>query len=261
MVSGQGYIALPELFYSEFVFFCALLYAKRPWSPKSFSSRKAFMHTPLKILFILLVFSNVLHSTGIVLIDPAGHAKDPGRQLHHTSERAEVFTWADNLKHELEKKHDDVRVVLTRGPGDEIVTLQNASFANRLPANLFIRLHLYKHNKEKPHLTVYYLTFDPILDQANPTHEPIDFIPVWQAHQANYAKTVACVTNLVQNCKSLASDLFLCDGPYGLPLKPLIGISAPALLIECGVGHDNEWRQVVPTLVTGITDLYPLLGF
>lgn len=189
----------------------------------------------------------------LIMIDPAGHAKNPGRRLHKSYERAETYKCAEALKNELEKNYN-VRVVLTRDVGQEIVPLQNASFANRLNVDFFLRINFFVQEAAKPKLYFYHLVFDPIIDTVQRPFDPLAFVPVNQAHFKNIRHTTA----LANQFASLLADsqyqtLFDVSKPYGLPLKPLVGIVAPALLVEMSLpSHDNQWADLVQPLAKSI---------
>jgi hypothetical protein len=210
----------------------------------------------LRIFFFALVLASNIHATDttkIIMIDPAGDAKNTGRHLHGSLERAETYKCALELKTSLEKQFSNVRVILTRAPGDEIVPLQNASFANRLDVDFFIRLQLYHEYAEKPKIYLYQLIFDPILDMAHHAQNQITFIPVQQAHFQNI-KTTTLLTEQIKSALSTRETQisFDCYGVYGLPIKPLVGIIAPAITVEMGLLADNNWQLFISPLVEGI---------
>jgi len=184
------------------------------------------------------------------MIDPAGHAKQPGRQLHHGYERAETFKCAQALKRNLEQ-HDDIRVLLTRAPGEEIVPLQNASFANRSNAALFISLQFYKETSEKPRVTLYYMMIDSILDNAKQPKETPCFVSIDQAHRHFVGQSKQYGATILHQLSSLQSWLI---GPkvIGLPLINLHGIAAPALCVEVGLHRDDQWQDLIEPLSKGI---------
>jgi N-acetylmuramoyl-L-alanine amidase len=211
------------------------------------------------LICIFLGIGPLKASPLLVMIDPAGHSKDTGRKLHQGYERAETYQWAEALKKGLESQLSYVRVILTRAPGDEIVDLQNASFANRRKVNLFIRLQLYPEASEKPQLHLYYHLMDPLIDGIKKTTEPFLFIPIHQAHFAALGTSKYYATQLQSffSAPSIIKQLD-CHATLGLPLKPLTGIQAPALLLELGVHHDHDWSLALEYLVQGIASLLTL---
>lgn len=207
----------------------------------------------IAILFAIGLQAHAPTWSKLIMIDPAGHAKSPGRKLHKNYERAETYKCAEALKRSLEQNFH-VRVILTRDPGDEIVPLQNASFANRLNIDFFLRINFYTKDLPKPKLGLYNLVFDPIIDTVNRPFNPQAFIPVNQAH----FKCVSLTKSLASQMTSLLGaahyqKLFDIGQPCSLPLKPLVGITAPALLLEaCLPWQDDQWNDLVTPLAESI---------
>jgi N-acetylmuramoyl-L-alanine amidase len=202
-------------------------------------------------LFLALTASNLmLAKSKLIMLDPAGHAKDTGRQLHHGYERAETYKCAETIKRGLERL-DDVRVILSRTPGEELVPLQNASFANRFNADLVIRLSFYKETADKAKINLYYLQIDGLDDKSKSTNNP--FTPINQAHLDNIQTSLNYAQKLGNTlCDSTYQSLLTCADPKGLPLKPLIGIVSPAILIEIGLPKDDQWQSLVDALISSL---------
>lgn len=188
----------------------------------------------------------------VIMIDPAGHAKQTGHRLVQSYERAEMFQCAEAMKRSLESRFN-VRVILTRGPGEEIIPLQNASFANRLEVDFFLRLHCFHHEQERPRLWLYHLIFDPMMDRAQRKHDQLSFTPVFQAHFYKSNESFGLGKDMMSYFSGSAGQKS-CDiaGLYGVPLKPLIGIVAPALVVEIGLSADDQWRGLVDLLAESI---------
>ena len=202
------------------------------------------MHISKIFLIIMAGFAPLMPFT--LMIDPAGHAQQTGRKLWSGFERAETFKCAEALKTACENYSNTVRVILTRAPGEEIVPLQNASFANRLGVDFFLRVQCIKEDGEKPSLTIYYHEHDPLIDKAQRAAQPYAFTPITHAHFHNIGRSI----NIAQSLSTAlsASDYqksFICEGTYGLPLKPLVGITASALIIEIGLCADDQWQLFV----------------
>lgn len=185
-----------------------------------------------KIFLFIFLFKNMLIFASIekpmlVMIDPAGHAKNVGRRLVEGYERGETFKFAEKLQQELQEKYQ-VRVVLTRFAGEEIVDLQNASFANRLNVDFYISLHIYRQEQVKPKIFMYHLVYDPMVDLARRIFDPISFIPIHQAHFRSIHKTRFYVQQmkdiLIMPYHQKRFDFY---GFYGIPFKPLCGVFCP----------------------------------
>lgn len=209
------------------------------------------MNKALLSLFLALATSACLHAKSkLIMIDPAGHAKDTGRQLHHGYERAETYKCAEAIKKGLERL-DDVRAILSRTPGEELVPLQNASFANRFNVDLVIRLSFYKETTDKAKIHVYHLQIDALEDKGKTGNSP--FTPINQAHIDNIQTSLNYAQKLVGALSdSSYQSLLTCTDPKGLPLKPLIGIVSPAILIEVGLPKDDQWQPMSEALISSL---------
>ncbi|MFH1643806.1 MAG: hypothetical protein ABIA74_01395 [bacterium] len=198
---------------------------------------------------------NVLEKQPLVMIDPAGHAKNVGRRLIESYERGETFKFAERLKDALSEKYG-IRSVLTRFPGEEIIDLQNASFANRLQVDFYISLHIYRQDNVKPKIYIYYLVYDPVVDLTKRTIDPLKFLPIQQAHFPGIGNTLFSCKK-IKECFSQMDNQKKFDfyGPYGIPFKPLVGVTAPAIGLEVGIDQEDKWLNLVEPIVESLSFL------
>ena len=196
--------------------------------------------------------SSVQEKPFLILINPAGHAKSVGRRLVESVERAVTFKFAESLQKEMQEKYQ-LRVVLTRYPGEEIVDWESASFANRLGVDFYLSLHVYREEVVKPKIFLYHLLYNPMVDLAYRSFDTYSFIPVHQAHFANIGKTRfwgKCIKDVLST--DWHKKRFDFYGLYGIPLRPLCGIIAPALAIEVGICQEDQWKSLVDPLVDSL---------
>ena len=203
-------------------------------------------------LFVLVCSFAVNAKQLVVMIDPAGHSQDAGRDLLDGKERGATLRFAEELSKRLKDEYG-VQVVLTRGAGEVVLPYQNASFSNRLPVDFFIRLQLYSRGNRlqvKPKIFLYHLVFNSLVDFSLHNLDLLAFLPVSQAHFGNIHKTKRFGMEIKNY---LSADnykrYFDCLGLYGLPLKDLAGIQSPAIIIECGICERDQWKQLVEPLV------------
>ncbi len=188
----------------------------------------------------------------VIMINPGGHAGQAGRSLSSGFERAATFQFAQELQNNLEKR-SDCRVVLTRVPGEKIVEFQNASFANRLNVELFVDLRLFKLDSNKPKVYVYYHVTDPVGDFVYRNFSSLRFMSVFRAHQVNIFQTRQIAQDLADVLSENENKKFFdFGGVFGIPLTPLCGIVAPAILIEVGGSQDNSWQGVLDGILQGL---------
>lgn len=189
-----------------------------------------------------------------VMIDPSGDAKHTGRVIQDTFERGITLQCAELLKAELNKTIPDIRVILTRVPGETIQPLQNASFANRLQADLYLSISFYLETDIPSHIAIYqYIT-----NQTDHWHKysPLCFYHVSQAHLINMGLTTALGKKLLKTLQSNAiNSFFLPLGLFTIPYKPLLGVKAPALALEAGINQKNDFKYLIKPLVSFIEEI------
>lgn len=176
-----------------------------------------------------------------IMLDPAGDAQHIGRQIDDSLERSITLQFAEQLKKLLEEFYPQIRVIITRFPGETIYPLQNANFANRLDVDCYLSIHFYRETQTKPRLFIYRFSYGDDFITKLPS---LSFCPYDQAHQINSPLTRSW-GNLLAHV--LTQDeykkLFDFNGIIDLPFKPLIGIKAPAFALEAGLQNKNDWAR------------------
>ncbi|MFC1845680.1 N-acetylmuramoyl-L-alanine amidase [Candidatus Dependentiae bacterium] len=202
------------------------------------------------VLLTLILFPTIASARFSIMLDPAGDAKHTGRQIGDSLERGITLQFAEKLKKKLEKYYPDIRVILTRFPGETIYPLQNANFSNRLDVDFYLSIHFFPETKTKPDLFLYYFSYS---DEFVTRVPEIFFCPYDQAHRINGATTRSCADAIAQ---VLTNDghkkLFNVNGVLGLPFKPLIGVKAPAVAIEIGLKEKTDWKRYVKPIARSL---------
>ena len=149
--------------------------------------------------------------------------------------------------------------MISRTPGQELAEHQTLSFANQTQPDLFLSLSLFALSGNagaKPQVHLYNLLIDPFTDAIRKAYHGISFVPLEQAHcsylKASIAvghnfKTIAAQEPFVQQCELV--------GPYALPYKPLLGITAPSIGIEIGLRKDRDWELCLPMIIATLNKL------
>lgn len=192
---------------------------------------------------MICVISSTLSSSSpfTIMLDPAGDAKHTGRVITDCFERGITLQFCEELKKILEQLLPDIRVVLTRFPGETLQELQNASFANRLQANLYLSIHFYQEHKTKPDLFIYRFSYENLLPSSSQKNHVYPYDKAYIPH-APYTQKYADQIKQTLVSSSCAKKCTI-NGVYMLPFKPLIGITAPAIGIEIGLKHKDQWRE------------------
>ncbi len=195
-------------------------------------------------------------SDSIIMINPAGDPRTPGREIDDTFERALTMQCAQALKNYLEKKVPKIRVVITRRPGEAVEPLQNATFSNRLGTDLYINLNFFKQNKKAPEIFIYTLMFDPVTDFVEKKGSELSLLPYDQSYKVSLNKTKEIAQSMFKSFTQAAQRVSLVSHkPISLPSKPLLGITAPAISIEIGIHSKSSWKELVPVIGQAIEEI------
>lgn len=210
------------------------------------------MHVKKLLFFIALIFSYIQIIPFTIMLDPSGDAKHTGRIINNTFERGISLQCAETLKKRILEAFPKTRVILTRVPGETLQPLQNASFANRLNVDLYLSLYFYKEQETSQHVTLYYYLANKTTDFW---HQP-DSLFFYPAHQA-YLLNLKTTKKLGDQFLSILKDpdkipFFQATGLFGIPFKPLNGITAPALSLEIGLQNNKDWNYIIDPILTFI---------
>ncbi len=210
------------------------------------------------VFFILFIPLNASDRLPVVMIDPPGHAGKVCRKLIGEYERGEAYKFAEAIKKTLQEGCS-VRPIISRSLGEEVLDLQIASFSNRLGSDFFLRIHLYRDDSAKPKIFIYHHVADPVGDFARRSFNPLEFIPVERAHLRNIYRSRAYAEKIKKELDQEQYKRYLeCYGVYGIPLRQMIGIIAPAVLIEVGICEDDKWRGLVQPITESLKFLSDL---
>jgi len=200
-------------------------------------------------VFLMLFVSTAQAGRFILLLHPVGYPGGRGRRLLEGNEQGAVLRFAQALKKALEKEYPSILVVVSRKAGEELSVLQVSSFSNRLCANFFVSVTMYKQKDEMPKVSLYHLLYDPLVDTAK-RHYELALTPLKQAHFKNISITKAYGKKMYD---VLHQDKHLdCSPLMGLPLKLLGGNTAPALHVELGVPREEKSNDLIGPIVKSL---------
>lgn len=260
---------ITKFFYNSFI--NLLTYISSPFDKLRMRTKKIttrlydLRYTPLIILGLILYSSTLYPAwpfsfftpskpTFRIMLNPTGDAQHTGRVVGDSFERAITYSIAQAVKIEIESLYKDIKVLISRHPGQAITQNAIASYANRAALDLFIHISAYhQEDATKPYLTLYRFTygFDFISKYGD-----IEFIPCTQGYLKACSSTKS-YTNLVwQLLNTSSQQSFQLRGPYALPYKPLLGITAPALAFEIGIADPRALQPAVQALVSSINAIF-----
>lgn len=206
----------------------------------------------LLYITVLIFYTTVLPIT--IMIDPIGDAKYTGREIEDTFERSLTLQCAQKLKEKIEETFSQALVIITRNAGEALEKLQNASYANRMNIDIYLCLSFY-HEKNIPgHISVFYY-LENNLDLQH-KYNPLHFYHVSQAYLGNIT-----ISNYIANKLTAAfnekniNPHFLCLGSFGIPSMPLFGILPPAVYIEAGLHHKDDWKYLIQPIIKALEEI------
>lgn len=184
----------------------------------------------------------------LLVINPAGDVRNPGRKLSDSFERGATLQCAELLKKNVERG-DDIEVILTRSVGSSNTQEQNAQMSNRLQADLYMHLSFFQETEVKPRMFLYTFAYH----NDFPIKQTSFFLcPYDQAHCISLEKTAAYAHIFKQ---AIACSPYAIHPIPAIPYAPLKGIIAPAIGIELGLHTTQDWRECVSFLSNSINTL------
>lgn len=234
----------------------------------------------LVILLILIVISNYLEPWSFfgshpepqipvepikkiaIMLDPAGDSCNPGRTIEDHYERGISLMCAQQIKQLLESRSQNIEVLITRSAGeqDEPEPFQNISFANKIQVNLYISLNFFYTLEEKSKIWIYYLSYNPVTDYWDKKQEQLSFYPYNTVHTRLLDTTKQIGLQLLDSLKKSEKQTHVIpQGLFGIPFRPLAGLTSCALAFEISLPKKNSWKNVVESLVSAIESTVGLL--
>ncbi len=183
-----------------------------------------------------------------IMLSPFGNNNSQGRSLKSNFESSIAHQFVHALAQELETNFPTIRIRMSHEKTDCITPLQIASMANCLPVDLFIQFQFYSEHESK--ICIYHCSnnndflckcWDLSWCQAGQAYL------INKKNSAAWAQKIANVLSSADNSK-----WFSVVGPYAIPLKPMVGIIAPSLLIEIGLANDDDWKQMIAPITESL---------
>lgn len=200
-------------------------------------------------LFSLACYNNIYSFT--LIIDPIGDAKHTGREIEDTFERVLTLQCAQKLKELINYNFPGVQVIITRAAGETLATHQNASFANRMNADLYLALSFY-HQPSIPNNVAIFYYRENSMDQYH-KYDPYHFYHITQAHLISSSISMNIAKIFAQTFQNKSSNhYFLPLGCFGIPCQALSGVKSAAIYIEAGLNHKNDWEYIIQPILTTI---------
>lgn len=190
-----------------------------------------------------------------IVLDPAGDLRDAGRTLGDEFERTLTYRLAESLERAVSRM-TTARIIIARHPGERRELFQTASYANRLPADLVLHLSLFPSQQERPEFFVYALSYQPDVDVWMRISEPLlEFLPFHDAHRRVLLRNYAAMTQLQASLQQQRVRGFILHEGRMVPYKPLVGMTVPAVGIECGMRRSDQLEEIAAILSNALVAL------
>jgi N-acetylmuramoyl-L-alanine amidase len=182
-----------------------------------------------------------------VVIDPGHGGDDAGAKGERgTVEKDYVLQFARKLKSAIEGRIG-LRVLLTRDSDDNVPPDKRAALANNNKADLFISLHANASVRPAVNgLQVLSLKLDDYAAQMDSTTtadvpvavlgggtRTIEVLP-WDTAQVGFTEESSSIAAILRRHLAESGIPLFNPGTSSLPLRPLAGVSMPAILVELG---------------------------
>ena len=214
-----------------------------PRSKPGMTLKKIFF---LQSIVYLLCNSVIAQPQFTIMLDPTGDGQYAGREIQDSFERGLTLQCAQDLKKQLLEQCSNVRVILTRAAGETIQPMHNALFANRLQADLYLRIGFYHEPDLPTHVALFYNCNN--LQDFWQTYNPLQFFHIDQAYLLNLKLTKQLATNFLQILQNQQRN-FTTYGAFAIPFKPFVGIQAPALYLEAGLANTTDWKYIIKPII------------
>lgn len=204
----------------------------------------------INILLVFVVSTNVSvcsqsNTQPLIIISAQGDAQHEGRRIGSGCERNESHLFAQKLGKKL-RKINNIYVLLSHEPTDIVDEFRLISLANNASPCLYIKIYIAYEPVTKPNIALFYLSYNPLKELGYRPPQLPYFIPISRSHLPALSHTLTLVECVKKNLnKPKNQKTFSVTGPWGIPLKPLRGILAPALSIELTINSPNQWKPLV----------------
>lgn len=206
------------------------------------SIKNARLYLTFLCMLLWCLLSATAHAAPFtVLLNPAGDAQMVGRTIDNHFERSLTLQCAQSIQKIFQESNVPITIIISRKAGEAIPFLQNAHFANCLAVDLFISIHFYYEEDVIPHFFMYaYRDINSFMR----IDETLSLYPYYYAYLYHQQKTMI----YAQQCVRMLHMFYdkkqcIIHDPLYIPVYPLIGVAAPALMVEIGLKKSSDCLQ------------------
>ena len=205
------------------------------------------MSLTAKLLTIFSLFFYQTTQPFTLMIDPIGDSSYTGREIEGCFERQLTLLFAQHLQARLEAIYPHLEVIITRQAGQTAQPYAYSSFANRLNVDLYLAISFYPQDRLPLGIDIFYYLEQESDKQHNPN--PLLIYHAHQAHLTSTGQTQKIAQIFLECFKHNHASRFVATSSYGLPCLPLLAVQTPALYLEAGLQHKNDWKYLINPLL------------
>lgn len=185
-----------------------------------------------------------------IVLAPTGSSTTPGRKIKNNFEYILSHQFIRALQHELLEIFPTLQIRIPNECNVQLDPLQLATISNSAPANLLVKVQFYLETDIKSQVYLYRCSYG---QEFVSRRWDLSWCPVEQAPLINKTKTKKWITQLYSQLSTEQyKPWFTVASPIKVPLKPMLGIIAPAILVEIGLKDDAEWTNFVKPLANSL---------
>jgi hypothetical protein len=178
-----------------------------------------------------------------------GCSTQPGRKIKNNFEYTLSHQCVHALRHELSTLFPSLRIEVSHQSNEMLEPLQLANISNGVPSDLLVMIQFY-YEPGKAQIHIWRCSYG---QEFVSRRWDLSWCPIDQAYLINKTKTESWATQLYNGLNAQNyNSWFTVHSPHKVPLRPMLGIIAPALLIEIGIKDDAEWANFVQPLTDSL---------
>jgi len=181
-----------------------------------------------------------------------------GREIKDEFERGISLKFVKELKRKLSEKNNYLNIFLLRDSIYLMSNIDNINFLNRSNIFIYLGFQFYSTNFKNKNISIYYYLYKDTDFWLNKVKlNSLNFLNLDMAYLINLNKTKQFADSIYSilklNC--LGKKHISVDMPIGLPLKQLIGIISPAIILDMSIYNKDDILFYV-NLFADILDIF-----
>lgn len=182
----------------------------------------------------MLLASSLLQAHPLtIVLDPSCNTRAVATEYENNV----AFLYCQSIQDYCEQHLTDHVIEITRSADEQLDEYGAAQFSNKLTPDVHISV-TFTSTKRVPTVSIYYFTY---AQTPTPTtsynSNTCSFTPVWAAYQEQKLASVSYAQACYELLAARYGDSVTIRKPIGCPCKSLLGVTAPALMIEFDLEH------------------------